>query len=50
VTTAVEVTMAVEKVVVRRRVSKTVDVVVIVSVVSDVTLSGITSVLVCVCC
>jgi hypothetical protein len=45
VTTVVEVTTSVEKVVVSRRVSKIVDVVVVVSVVNDVTFSGTTRVL-----
>jgi hypothetical protein len=50
VTTAVDVTTAVEKVVVSRRVSEIVDVIIVVSVVRDVTLSGTTNVLTCVCC
>ena len=50
VTTAVEVITAVEIVVVMRVVSKIVDVVVVVSVVSDMVVSGSTSVVSCVCC
>jgi hypothetical protein len=46
----VEVITAVENVVVRRRVSKIVDVVVVVSVVKDVVVSGSKSVVSCVCC
>jgi hypothetical protein len=49
VTRAVEVTTAVEKVVVRMSVSKTVEVVVVVSVVNAVLVSGRTRVVSCVC-